>query len=180
MTTATAVVNDFRFVGPWRPIACLIVIGAVMLAAGCGLTIASEQALASGHSLVLFLTTATLGGLLAACGPVVAGTGLWFALLRAARRRVVRAVAGGLWIWRPFVWWSRFVPFESVRWVKRARPKEGADFVQIVHGPALATESVGAGLIGPAGYGLLLALLADRCPAAFTPNPPEGWRPPID
>src|SRR5437764_1057921 len=72
-----------------------------------------------------------LGGVLALCGVVSLWLTVWFGLTRAIGRRVVRVAPDGLWVWRPFGWWSRFVPFAAVVWVKQERPKPGVDFVWI-------------------------------------------------
>jgi hypothetical protein len=174
-------VNDFRLVGGLWAIPCIAAVGALLFVIGWWSWTAAEWlAGVSWWWFPVFLNAAMMGLLFLLTGLGCIWVAFWAGVARIVGRRVLRVDDDGIWVWRPLVWWSRFVPFESVRWVKREQPKEGVDVVWIVHGPNLTNESVGMGQIHPADYDALLALLADRCPAAFAPDPPEGWRPPID
>lgn len=63
------------------------------------------------------------------------------------------------------------VPFSSIVSVTRQAPVGGRGCIRIVHGPNQKTEVIDE--IGRADVDKLMAILAERCPAALTPDPPE-------
>jgi hypothetical protein len=181
VTQAAPVEASFRFAAPWWAILVFAGVSALLVVLGWGLCVVAEGLFDVSWWLVLpAFTVGVLGGSLALCGVIGLWLAVWCALTRAVGRRVIRVAPDGLWVWRPFGWWSVFVPFASVAWVKREQTERGGDGVWIVHGPDLRTETVGKPALRSADYDALLALLADRCPGAFTPDPPAGWRPPSD
>jgi hypothetical protein len=177
MERAAPVQHCFRFVGPWAPIgfvgrnAGCVVIGAALLLLGQAMLPVSWP---SGRALVACVLYGA-GGTVVITGGCFFALGLWIVFVRLIRVPVVRVTADGMRIGH-LGWNSVLIPFASVKWVKRELPRNGAEYVLLVHGPDLQTESVGRHEIGPTAYEALLALLAERCPDAFTEDPPAGWR----
>ena len=168
----------FRFAGSWRPIALLVILGAGLGAIGWILISLSGWLPSASWGLVLVrLTVLLLGGAAVIAGISFFGLGLWVAFVRLLRVPVVRVTADGLRI-AHLGWAAVFIPFASVKWVRREYPKNGLEYVLLVHGPDLETESVGSGEISPTEYETLLALLTERCPDCFATDPPVGWRMP--
>jgi hypothetical protein len=176
MTTPPGATNGFRYSGSWWN---------SLVAAGCGLGLAATGFALSAWAVLLavlsrwewwVVPSILLFGAGGADLVLASLAGLWAAIWSGAARvlgwKVVRVADNGLWLWR-----SQFVPFDSVVWVKHEHPGNPTEFVRIVHGPDLTNERVCADEICPADFAALLAVLADRCPAVFTPDPPPGWRP---
>jgi hypothetical protein len=168
----------FRFATSWRPVVLFVGSGAGLLGVGWAI-LQLNASLPSGSWWLVFVRMAVvlLGGTAVIAGASFFGLGLWVAFVRLLRVPVVRVTADGLRV-AHLGWSSVLISFASVKWVRREQPPKGAEYVLLVYGPDLETESVGSGEIGPAAYDTLLALLAERCPDAFAPDPPAGWRMP--
>jgi hypothetical protein len=166
----------FRFAGSWRPIGLLLGLNAGSVVIGAVLILLGNQLLPAPWGLALVACALYVVGWTAV---TTSGSflvlGLWIVFVRLIRVPVVRVTADGLRIGHLGLN-SVLIPFAGVKWVRREHPPNGVEYVLLVHGPDLETESVGSGEIGPVDYETLLALLAERCPDAFAPDPPAGWR----
>jgi hypothetical protein len=168
----------FRFAAPWRPIGLLAGSGAGLVGIGWGLlSLNGFLPSASWWLVVVRMAVVALGGAAVIAGASFLGLGLWVGFVRLLRAPVVRVTDDGLRI-AHLGWRSVCVPFAELKWVRREQPANGAESVVLIYGPDLRTESVGRGEIGAVAYDALLALLAERCPDCFAPDPPAGWRMP--
>jgi hypothetical protein len=182
MTTAPESTIRFPYAGSWsRPLVllgCHTVFG--VLAFGlAGWTVlvglASEGRWWVVPSILMF-GAATL--YLFLLSVTVLSIAIWLVVARVVGWSAVQVTDSAVWLSEPFAWSSRFIPFDSVLWVKHEQSPDGVSFVRIVYGPGLGSGCVRADDIRPADFDAFFALLAERCPAAFTPDPPPGWQPP--
>jgi hypothetical protein len=175
---AAPVRHCFRFAASWRPIGLLVGAGAGLVVIGWVLLLLNGfLPSASWWLVVVRMGVVLVGGAAVIAGVSFLGLGLWVGFVRLLRAPVVRTTNDGLRI-AHLGWRSVCVPFAELKWARREQPENGTEYVVLVYGPALETESVGRGEIGTVAYETLLALLAERCPDCFAPDPPAGWRMP--
>lgn len=178
MEQTAPVEHCFRFAASWRPIGLFVGAGAGLVGIGWGLLLLNGSLPAASWWLVVVrMAVVCLGGAAVISGASFLGLGLWVGFVRLLRVPVVRVTPDGLRI-AHLGWSSVFVPFAELKWARREQPENGTEYVVLVYGPELRTESVGRGEIGAVAYETLLVLLAERCPDCFAPDPPAGWRMP--
>lgn len=179
MARAAPVQHCFRFIASWQSVVLLVGLNAGTLVVGAALILLGQSLLPAqlGWRALAVGTLYALGGTVVITSGCFLALGFWIVIVRLLRVPVVRVTADGFWI-AHLGWRAAFIAFDSVKWVKRELPMNGVEYVVLVHGPDLKTESVGSGEIGQTDYDTLLALLAERCPDAFTEDPSAGWRMP--
>jgi hypothetical protein len=182
MKSPDPTVRMFKWCPPWSRLLGLAGFGVMLIAFGCGVCLAGFALWDLGIWFVLpAVLVLALGGLLMLSGLMVFCFQYpCLILAHALGYSVILSVhADSLWIrespLRDLFQKTVIVPFETIVWVGREGAAGQRGRIRIVHGPDLKTETVDE--IGQADAEALLAILAERCPAAFTPQPLPGCRP---